>query len=151
MNRIEILFRTTIDKMRWVAGHIRAPKDGIQSHGVSFTDPVMDVLGEATILNIEEGDVGSLVVYFEASRAASCWFTSMVKTDSAIIRADMEYAVPANLVIGNLHWDRATKTITEEYREGANLTDDDFYLLGRFKCTDCGEFLCECWIEEVTQ
>jgi hypothetical protein len=144
MNRIEILFRTTIDKMRWVAGHIRAPKDGIQSHGVSFTDPVMDVLGEATILNIEEGDVGSLVVYFEASRAASCWFTSMVKTDSAIEVATMEYSDANNLVIGTMNWTQSRKTITDEFRLGPELTEDDFHILGRFRCSHCNEFLCVC-------
>ena len=148
MNRIEILFRTTIDKMKWVAGNIRVPKDGIQSQGVSFTEHVTDVLGKSTILNIEEGDGGSLVVYFEGCCVPSCWFTSMVKADKTIVRATMEYTEPSNLVVGNVHWDHARKTITEEYREGANLTDDDFYLLGRIKCTDCGRFQCECWIEE---
>ena len=148
MNRIEIMFLTTIDKMKWVAGHIHVLNGGIQSQGVSFSEHVTDVLGKSTILNIEEGDGGSLVVYFEGCCVPTCWFTSMVKADKTIVRANMEYTEPSNLVIGNVHWNHATKTITEEFREGANLTDDDFYLLGRFKCTDCGRFLCECWIEE---
>jgi hypothetical protein len=112
---------------------------------------VSATVSDASILSIEEGDGGSLVVYFEGSSVSTCWFTSMVKADKSILVANVEYTVPSKFIIGNLHWNHATKTITEEYRDGANLTDDDFYLLGRFKCTDCGEFLCECWIEEVTQ
>ena len=151
INRLEISFQSTMDKIMWQLEYMQTRMGSVELKVEKLIGSVSATVSDGSILNIEEGDGGSLVVYFEGGNVCTCWFTSMVKADKSILEANMEYTVPSKFIIGNLHWNHSTKTITEEYREGAHLTDDDFHLLGRFKCTDCGRFLCECWIEEVTR
>ena len=151
--RMEITFMTTIDKFVWGANHLVLDQDKwflrLATAGEAH-DPVLlkaSPGGRCSQSNIsildEKGD-GSLVVNFATSSASMCWFSRMVKTDPSIRSASLEYSEGSCCFVGNVAWDRSTNTLTETYRSGDDLTDDDWFILGHDKCPECDQFLCEC-------
>jgi len=91
------------------------------------------------------GENGSLIIWFESPWSSpSCWFSAMVKSNPTIVSASLDYSEANKCFVGSMTFDRSTNTITEAYREGSDLTDDDWILLGHDRCEDCSEFLCKC-------
>jgi hypothetical protein len=95
------------------------------------------------ILDDDETDEGAVVVYFDSRWSAPCsWFAEVLKANSNIAQACLSYSDFNMLSVGELEWDGTD--LTETYREGKDLTPDDFFILGIDRCQGCSEFLCSC-------
>ncbi len=148
-NRMEITFITTIDKFVWGAQHLVLGQDKwfiSAEHGdsVLLKDSPRIRCGQSNISMLDEREDGSLVVVFSTSSASMCWFSEMVKSNASITEASLEYSEPNMCFVGSIEWNRSTNTITETYRSGSDLTDDDWFILGHDRCQDCDQFLCQC-------
>jgi hypothetical protein len=101
------------------------------------------------ILDDEETEDGAIVLFFDSRWSAPCsWFAEMVRANAKIAQACLSYSDPNMLTVGELEWDGTD--LTENYREGKDLTQDDFFILGVDKCSKCSEFLCGCDGTEAT-
>lgn len=151
--RMEITFMTTSDKFVWGANHLVLDQDKwflrLATAG-EVDDPVLLKASPGVRCSqsnnsiLDEREDGSLVVNFATSSASMCWFSSMVKTNPSITEASLEYSEPNMCFVGSIDWEKSTNTLTETYRSGSDLTDDDWFLLGYDRCQECDQFLCEC-------
>jgi hypothetical protein len=146
-NRLEISFVSSEAEAAWKARFMSV------EHGkrwldttVRPTDSLVDLQTSfAKVLDEEVGDGGSLIFYCESRWAPPCcFFAEMVKSNASITEASLEYSEPNMCFIGSMAWDKATNTITETYRSGDDLTDDDWFILGHDRCQECDQFLCQC-------
>lgn len=146
-NRLEISFANSEAETAWKANYLSI------EHGKTWldtTEGATDSLVElqasfAKVVDEEVGDDGSLVLYIESRWAPpSCWFSEMVMSDLSITEASLEYSEPNMCFVGSIEWEKSTNTLTETYRSGSDLTDDDWFILGHDRCEDCDQFLCQC-------
>jgi hypothetical protein len=150
-NRLEVSFVNSEADAAWMANHVSV------EHGKRWLDITVRAIESGTkddstesqsfakVVDEDRGDDGSLVIYIESRWAPpSCWFSEMVKADASISLASLEYSEPNMCFVGSMEWDKSTNTLIETYREGSDLTDDDWFILGRDKCEDCDQFLCDC-------
>ena len=101
------------------------------------------------ILDDEETEDGAIVLFFDSRWSAPCsWFGERVTTNSNIAQACLSYSDSNMLSVGELEWDGTD--LIENYREGRDLSPDDFFILGVDKCSKCSEFLCGCDGTEAT-
>ena len=144
-NRLEIVFESIAAETEWKARYLSI------EHGKQWLDITLgesdseDQQSFAKITDEDRGDDDSLILYCDSRWAPpSCWFTQMVKANPSITTASLEYSEPNMLFVGSMAWDKSTNTITETYRCGEYLTDDDWLILGHDRCENCSEFLCKC-------
>lgn len=149
-NRMEISFVNGNEESMWKAKYLS------EDHGRKWldttfdpndpTDPLVEIQQTfAKVVDEEVGDDGSLVLYFESRWAApSCWFSEMAKSNPSITTASLEFSEPNMLFVGSIDWCKSTNTITETFRSGPDLTDDDWFILGHDRCLKCNQFGCEC-------
>lgn len=146
-NRMEISFANSEAEATWKARYVSV------EHGKTWldttvrpTDSLVEVQASfGKVFDEDKGDDGSLVIYFESRWAApTCWFSEMVKADASISVASLEYSEPNMCFVGTMEWDKSTNTLTETFRSGDDLTDDDWFILGHDKCEACDQFLCQC-------
>ena len=146
-NRMEISFVNCKAEAMWKAKYL-SEDNGRKwlDTTVGPIDPLVEVQQSfAKVVDEEVGDDGSLVLYIESRWAPpSCFFSQMVKADPSITEASLEYSEPNMCFVGSIEWEKNTNTLTETYRSGDDLTDDDWFLLGHDKCEDCDQFLCKC-------
>jgi hypothetical protein len=146
-NRLEVSFVNSEAEAAWMSKHVSV------EHGkrwldttVRPTDSLVEVQQSfAKITDEDRGDAGSLVLYCDSRWAPPCcFFAEMVKSNASITEASLEYSEPNMCFIGSIEWEKSTNTLIETYREGSDLTDDDWFILGHDKCEDCDQFLCQC-------
>lgn len=150
-NRIEIVFVNIEAEAEWKAKYVSVEygKQWLDiTVGASESDVKSDSAARqsfAKITDEDRGDNDSLILYCDSRWAPpSCFFSEMVKSNPAITTASLEYSEPNMLFVGSMAWDKSTNTITEKYRCGDELTDDDWLILGHDRCENCSEFLCKC-------
>jgi len=150
-NRLEISFANSEAEAAWKARYmsvehgkrwlnitVRASESGTKDDSTEYQS-------FAKVLDEEVGDGGSLIFYCESRWAPPCcFFSEMVKADASISLASLEYSEPNMCFIVYMEWDKSTNTITETYRSGSDLTDDDWFILGHDRCQECDQFLCQC-------
>ena len=144
-NRLEISFLNSEAEAAWKAKYLS------EEHGKTWLDVTVESSDSdehqsfAKITDEDRGDNESLILYCDSRWAPpSCWFTQMVKADPSITTASLEYSEGNMCFVGSIEWDKSTNTLTETYRSGDDLTDDDWFILGHDKCPECDQFLCEC-------
>jgi hypothetical protein len=150
-NRIEISFANNESEAIWKANYVSV-EHGNQWLNITVGTSESDVKGDSTasqsfakITDEDRGDNNSLVLHCESRWAPpTCWFSEMVKSNPTITSASLEYSEQNMCFLGFIQWNRSTNTITETYRCGEDLTDDDWFILGHDRCQDCSEFLCKC-------
>ena len=150
-NRLEIVFINSESEAIWKAKYVSVDfgKQWLDiTVGASESDVNSDSSARqsfAKITDEDRGDNDSLILYCDSRWAPpSCWFTQMVKANPSITTASLEYSEGNMCFVGSMEWDKSTNTITETYRCGEYLTDDDWILLGKDRCSDCSQFLCQC-------
>ena len=150
-NRFEIVYVNIEAETEWKAKYVSVEfgKQWLDiTVGASESDVKSDSSARqsfAKITDEDRGDNDSLIIYCDSRWAPpSCFFSEMVKSNPAITTASLEYSEPNMLFVGSMAWDKSTNTITETYRCGEFLTDDDWNLLGHDRCENCSEFLCRC-------
>jgi hypothetical protein len=144
-NRIEISYANSEVEAAWKAKYLS------EEHGKTWLDTTVESpdsdehLSFAKITDEDRGDNESLILYCDSRWAPpSCWFTQMVKANPSITTASLEYSEGNMCFVGSMEWDKSTNTISETYRCGEDLTEDDWFILGHDKCQECDQFLCEC-------
>jgi hypothetical protein len=150
-NRIEIVFVNSESEAIWKAKYVSV-EHGKQWLNITVGANESDVNSDsceqqsfAKITDEERGDDNSLILYCDSRWAPpTCWFSEMVKSNPSITSASLEFSEGNMCFVGNMAWDKSTNTITETYRCGEDLTDDDWFILGHDRCEECSEFLCKC-------
>ena len=150
-NRLEISFVNSESEAIWKANYVSV-EHGKQWLDITVSANESDVNSEASeqqsfakITDEDRGDNDSLIFYCDSRWAPpSCWFSEMVKADPSIVAASLEYSEPNMVFVGSIEWDRSSNTITEKYRTGNDLTEDDWLILGHDRCEKCSAFLCSC-------
>ncbi len=144
-NRFEIVFVNIEAETEWKAKYMSV-EHGKQWLDITVESPDSDEHQSfAKVTDEDRGDNESLILYCDSRWAPpSCWFTQMVKSNPAITTASLEYSEGNMCFVGSMEWDKSTNTITETYRCGEDLTDDDWLILGHDRCEHCSEFLCQC-------
>ena len=144
-NRLEIVFVNIEAEAEWKSKYVS------EENGKRWLDTTLksadsdDQQSFAKITDEDRGDNDSLILYCDSRWAPpSCWFTQMVKSNPAITTASLEYGEGNMCFVGSVNFNKGTNTITETYRCGDDLTDDDWILLGKDRCPDCTQFLCQC-------
>ena len=91
----------------------------------------------------EETEDGAIVIFFDSRWSPPCsWFAEMVQSNSNIAQACLSFADPNMLSVGEVEWDGSI--LTETYRDGTDLTADDYFILGVEQCEKCSAFLFLC-------
>ena len=145
-NRLEIVFVNIEAESEWKVKYVS------DEHGKQWLDTTLKSADDdsdhqqsfAKITDEDRGDNDSLILYCDSRWALSCFFSEMVKSNPAITSASLEYGEPNLCFVGSMEWDKSTNTISEIYRCEEDLTDDDWFLLGHDRCSDCSQFLCQC-------
>ena len=150
-NRLEIVFVNSEAEAIWKAQYVSVESDK-QWLDITVGADASDIKGDSTgsqsfakITDQDRGDNNSLILYCDSRWASpTCWFSELVKVNPSITTATLEYSEGNMCFVGSMEWNRSTNTLTETYREGSDLTDDDWFILGHDRCEDCSEFLCKC-------
>ena len=144
-NRLEIVFVNIEAEAEWKAKYVS------EENGKRWLDTTLksadsdDQQSFAKITDEDRGDNDSLILYCDSRWAPpSCFFSEMVKSNPAIATASLEYSEGNMCFVGSIGWDKSTNTISETYRCGEDLTNDDWLILGHDRCENCSEFLCQC-------
>ena len=144
-NRLELVFVNIEAEGEWKSKYVS------EEHGKQWLDTTLksadfdDHQSFAKITDEERGDNNSLILYCDSRWAPpSCWFSEMVKSNPSITTASLEYSEGNMCFVGSIEWVKSTNTISETYRCEQDLTDDDWILLGKDRCPDCSQFLCQC-------
>ena len=139
-NRLELSFLDAESRLAWADLHTCFRDDQLL---LNYTEAWSDEVCWSRVLDDEETEDGAIVLYFDSRWSAPCsWFAKMVKANSKIAQACLTFSDPNMLSVGELEWDGTD--LIENYREGRDLTQDDFFILGIEKCPSCSEFLCGC-------
>ncbi len=143
-NRLELSFVDAGSRLAWADTHTCFRGDQLL---LNYKDAWSDEVCWSRILDDEETEDGAIVIFFDSRWSAPCsWFAEMVKANSNIAQACLSFSDPNMLSVGELEWDGTD--LTETYREGSDLTQDDYFILGIDKCSKCSEFLCCCDVAE---
>lgn len=144
-NRLEIYFANSEAETAWKSKYVSV-EHGKQWLDITVESPDSDEHQSfAKITDEDRGDNDSLILYCDSRWAPpSCWFSEMVKSNPSITSASLEYSEGNMCFVGSMEWDKSTNTISETYRCGEDLTEDDWFILGHDKCEDCDQFLCKC-------
>jgi hypothetical protein len=139
-NRLELSFVDAQSRLAWADTHTCFRGDQLTLiYKAAWSDEVC----WSRILDDEETEDGTIVLFFDSRWSAPCsWFAEMVKANSNIAQGCLSYSDPNMLSVGELEWDGTD--LAENYREGRDLTPDDFFILGIDRCQGCSEFLCSC-------
>lgn len=144
-NRLEISFLDAESRLAWADRHTCFRGDVLL---LKYKAAWSDEDCWSRILDDEE-EFGAIVIFFDSKWSAPCsWFAEMVRGNSKIAQACLSYSDPNMLSVGELEWDGTD--LIENYREGRDLSPDDFFILGVDKCSKCSEFLCGCDGTEAT-
>jgi hypothetical protein len=139
-NRLEISFVDAESRLAWADRHTCFRGEQLL---LKYTDAWSEEVCCSRILDDEETEDGAIVLFFDSRWSAPCsWFGEMVTTNSNIAQACLSYSDSNMLSVGEMEWEGAN--LKENYREGKNLTPDDFFILGVDRCPSCSEFLCRC-------
>ena len=139
-NRLEISFVDAESRLAWADEHTTFEGDQLL---LKYTEAWSEEDCWSRILDDEETEDGAIVLFFDSRWSAPCsWFAEMVRGNSKIAQACLSFSDPNMLSVGEMEWQG--HELTETYREGNDLTPDDFFILGIDRCQDCSEFLCGC-------
>lgn len=139
-NRLELSFLDAESRLAWADLHTCFRGDQLL---LKYSEAWSDEDCWSRILDDEETEDGAIVLFFDSRWASPfSFFAEMVKANPNIAQACLSSSDPNMLTVGELEWDGTD--LTENYREGKDLTQDDFFILGFEKCPSCSEFLCSC-------
>jgi hypothetical protein len=139
-NRLEISFVDSVSRLAWADSHTAFEGGKLL---LKYKENWSGDDCWSRILDHEETEDGAIVLYFDSKWSSPCsWFSEMVKANSNISQACFSYSDPNMLAVAELEWDGSD--LAEVYREGNDLTSDDFFILGIDKCSKCSEYLCQC-------
>jgi hypothetical protein len=139
-NRLELLFTDPDSRLAWADEHTCFQGDQLL---LQYKAAWSDEDCWSRVLDDEETEDGAIVLFFDSRWSPPCsFFAEMVKANPNIAQACLSYSDPNMLSVGELEWDGTD--LTENYREGKDLTPEDFFILGIDRCQDCSEFLCSC-------
>ena len=145
-NRLEISFVDAESRLAWADRHTCFRGEQLL---LKYKAACLDEECWSRIQDDEETEDGAIVLFFDTRWSAPCsWFAEMVRSNSNIAQACLNFSDPNMLSVGEMEWDGTD--IAETYREGIDLTPDDFFILGVDKCSICSEFLCGCDGTEAT-
>lgn len=145
-NRLELSFVDSASRHAWADRHTCFRGDVLL---LKYKAAWSDEECWSSIQDDEETEDGAIVLFFDSRWSAPCsWFGEMVTTNSNIAQACLSYSDSNMLSVGEMEWQG--HELTETYREGKDLTPDDFFILGVDKCSKCSEFLCGCDGTEAT-
>ena len=138
-NRLEISFVDAESRLAWADRHTCFRGEQLL---LKYTEAWSEEDCWSRILDDEE-EFGAIVIFFDSKWSAPCsWFAEMVRGNSKIAQACLSFSDPNMLSVGELEWDGTD--LIENYREGRDLSPDDFFILGIERCPSCSEFLCGC-------
>lgn len=139
-NRLELSFRDPDSRLAWADEHTCFQGDQLL---LKYKAAWSDEDCWSRIQDDEETEDGAIVFFFDSRWSAPCsWFGEMVTANPNIAQACLSYSDPNMLSVGELEWEGTN--LTETYRDGSDLTDDDYFILGVDRCSKCSEFLCQC-------
>ena len=139
-NRLELSFADAESRLAWANQHTCFRGDVLL---LIYKEAWSEEECYSRVLDDEETEDGAIVIFFDSRWSAPCsWFADMVRANLNIAQACLSHSDPNVLSVGEMEWDGTD--LTETYREGNELTPDDFFILGVDRCQDCSEFLCTC-------